>query len=219
MKTPVESWIEMLLHSKTLMHEYDPIKAREYYLRTRELKGRATANSDPESVRRAREAEAKAEQKADDVEAQREALKEALKVQLEELEVRLEQLKAAVKNGKLAAMRRAGVSEETLSRMISQEVKSPGSTQGGTKDEKGEKDAEKGSDAEGESKDQKPKTQSQKNKDAKAAKERYEEEKKANPNPDDALEELQSKVDAAQEKIDKMMARVEAMKRIGPKKT
>jgi uncharacterized coiled-coil protein SlyX len=32
-----------------LMHEYDPVKAREYYLRTRELKGRAPAQGESAS--------------------------------------------------------------------------------------------------------------------------------------------------------------------------
>ncbi len=32
-----------------LMHLYDPVKAREYYLRTRELKGREAASVDPKS--------------------------------------------------------------------------------------------------------------------------------------------------------------------------
>lgn len=41
-----EEFIEDFLAHRA---EYDPIKAREYYLRTRELKGREKGNADPDS--------------------------------------------------------------------------------------------------------------------------------------------------------------------------
>ena len=210
-------WLEALF-SGELFHEYDPVKAREYYLRTRELKGREVGGGDPESAKRAAAASAEADARQDDVEVQREKLKELLNIRLEELEVRLEQLKAAVKQGKLAAMRRAGVSEETLGRMITQEVKSPGSTKGGTEVEgtdKGGKTA--GGEAGSDSSEDKPKTQKQKNDAAKAAKEKYEEEKAKNPNPDQELEDLQAKLDTAMQSVEKMQEKVEAMNRIGVK--
>ena len=216
MTIQASAWLHALFNRTELFHEYDPVKAREYYLRTRELKGRETGGGDPESAKRAAKAAAEAEARQDDVELQREKLRELLKIQLEELEVRLEKLKNAVKQGKLAAMRRAGVSEETLSRMITQEVKSPGSTKGGTEDAEGKTDKAAGDKAEPES-DDKPKTQKQKNDAAKAAKEKYEEEKAKNPNPDEQLAELQEKVDSAMQNIEKMQAKVEAMKRIGVK--
>lgn len=214
------SWMNALFHSAWLSHEYDPVKAREYYLRTRELKGRAEASGDPESVKRADKAAADAEARGDDVEAQRQVLQEALQAQLEQMEVRMEQLQAAVKAGKLAAMRRSGASEETLSRMISQEVKEPGSTKGGTEVAEKKGAAGGGSstpEAGSESEDAKPKTASQKSKDAKAAKERYEEEKAKNPEPDQAITDLQTKVDEAGEKIQKLLERIEAMNRLGEK--
>lgn len=216
MRAEASAWIEALF-SGELFHEYDPVKAREYYLRTRELKGREPGGGDPESAKRAAAAAAEAEARQDDVEVQREKLKELLKIRLEELEVRLEQLKTAVKQGKLAAMRRAGVSEETLSRMITQEVKSPGSTKGGTEVEPAKGGKTAGGEAGSESSDDKPKTQKQKNDAAKAAKEKYEEEKANNPDPDQQLADLQEKVDSAMQNIEKMQEKVEAMNRIGAK--
>lgn len=216
MRAEASAWIEALF-SGELFHEYDPVKAREYYMRTRELKGREPGKGDPESAKRAAAAAAEAEARQDDVEVQREKLKELLKIRLEELEVRLEQLKTAVKQGKLAAMRRAGVSEETLSRMITQEVKSPGSTKGGTEVEPAKGGKTAGGEAGSESSDDKPKTQKQKNDAAKAAKEKYEEEKANNPDPDQQLADLQEKVDSAMQNIEKMQEKVEAMNRIGAK--
>lgn len=213
MRTQAAAWLDALFKTDELRHEYDPVKAHEYYLRTRELKGRQPGQSqEPESVRVANQAAERERQ----VEAERQKRREALKARLEELEVRLEQLKAAVKRARLAAMRRAGVSEETLNRMISQEVKSPGSTKGGTslpegKEDKSSKDGSSDSD----DSDRKPKTAEQKRKDAKAAKERYEEEKAKNPDPDEQLAALQEKVDEANQRIEKMQKRVEAIKRIG----
>lgn len=209
-------WLEALFEGE-LFHEYDPVKAREYYLRTRELKGREPGQGDPESAKRAAKASAEADARQDDVEVQREKLKELLNIRLEELEVRLEQLKTAVKQGKLAAMRRAGVSEETLGRMITQEVKSPGSTKGGTEVEPAKGGKTAGGEAGSDSSDDKPKTQKQKNDAAKAAKEKYEEEKANNPNPDQQLADLQEKVDSAMQNIEKMQEKVEAMNRIGVK--
>lgn len=210
-----EEWVEeFFLGQKfgSLAHEYDPVAAREYYLRTRQLKGRKQGSSStPESVRTAAEAEARADQKAQEVQTERTERREALKKQLKELEVKLEQLNKAIKRGKAEAMRKAGVSEETLNRMISQEVKSPGSSKG-----LGDKSNDGGS---GSDSDSTPKTAQQKKKDAKAAKEAYEEETKNDPKNtntgDDELDELQDKIDATTKKIAKLQEKTEALKRIG----
>lgn len=213
MRTKAEVWLNTLFNDRELYHEYDPVKAREYYLRTRELKGRQPGAEDPESVRRAQQASTEAAERDKQIEVERQKRREALKARLEELEVRLEKLKNAVKRARLAAMRRAGVSEETLNRMITQEVKSPGSTKGGKVDPSAEKAGGKSDSSD--SSDDKPKSAQQKRKDAKAAKERYEEEQKQNPDPDEELAALQEKVDDANNRIEKMQKRVEAIQRIG----
>lgn len=207
-------WLDMLFNANELFHEYDPVKAREYYLRTRELKGREEGSGDPESVKRAAAAEVESNARADDVEYQRAKLQEALNAKLEELEARTEQLKVAIKRAKVAAMRKAGVSEETLGRMIAQEVKSPGSTKGGTEVEGDDKPAEDSTKGGSDSSDDKPKTAKQKKDAAKAAKEAYEEEKKNNPNPDEELAAIQDKIDAAFENIEKTQEKIEALQRI-----
>lgn len=208
MKTKVEKFLEAQLN-RTLKHEYDPVAAREYYLRTRELKGR-TKGSDPTlvSVQNAAKSSAAAEAAQKEISTERKSAREELKSKLEELEVRVERLKLEIKKAKVAAMRRAGgVSEETLSRMITKELKSPGSSK--KPDDKDSKDA-KGSEAESDSSDDKPKTAAEKKKAAKAAKEKYEEE-----NPESGDEGLQNKIDEAAKRIETLQKRLEAIARIG----
>ncbi|QJD49597.1 hypothetical protein HWD32_gp19 [Gordonia phage Secretariat] len=186
-----------------LFHEYDPVKAREYYLRTRELKGRKPAAAKP--VGKGRDAAARAQAAKQKLAAERKAKRQKLQAKLKELETRLDQLNRAIKQAKIAAMRRAGnVSEDTLNRMITQELKSPGSSKGmkDSKEKKGEK-------AEGDEKPQK-KTAAQKREAAEYAKEKYEEE-----NPKTGNEALQEKVDKTAERIEKLQKRVEAIGRIG----
>lgn len=209
MTAQVKAWLGALFYNlDTLKHDYDPVAAREYYLRTRELKGRTKGSSvEPESVRVANKASAEAEAKKQEVSSDRSERQAQLKAQLEELEIRVDQLNAAIKKAKRAAMSRAGVSEDTLARMITAEVKSPGSSKGiGAKDEKG-------SDSDSGSSDDKPKTAAEKKKAAKAAKEKYDEE---NPDsPEAADQALQDKIDETAEKIEKLQKRVEAINRVG----
>lgn len=190
-----------------LIHAYDPVAAREYYLRTRELKGRAPgAGAEPVSVRNAAKASAESQAAKQKVASERANDRAALQAQLAELEVRVDQLNRAIKQAKVEAMRRAGgVSEETLSRMISAEVKSPGSSKemGKSKDEPA-KEQDKGSS------ETEEKTASQKRDAAKAAKEKYEEE-----NPESGNEALQEKVTKTAERLEKLQKRIEAIGRVG----
>jgi hypothetical protein len=207
----VKAWLGAIFHDlDTILHagDYDPVKAREYYLRTRELKGREKGESvEPESVRVANRASAAAETKQQEVKSDRSERQAQLKAQLEELEIRVDQLNAAIKKAKRAAMSRAGVSEDTLARMITKEVKSPGSSKG-----MGDAKDEKGSDSDSDSSD-KPKTAEQKRKAAKAAKEKYDEE---NPDsPEAADQALQDKIDETAEKLEKLQKRIEAINRVG----
>lgn len=190
-----------------LFHEYDPVKAREYYLRTRELKGRR-----PAAVKVGGRAPgggpSKAELAKRKLEAERKAEKAKLQAKLAELEVRVDQLNRAIKQAKVEAMRRAGgVSEDTLNRMISQEVKSPGSSKG-MKDEK-KPDAKAKDKGSSEPED---KTAAQKRDAAKAAKEKYEKE-----HPEAGDSELRDKVTKTAERLEKLQKRIEAIGRVGAK--
>lgn len=191
-----------------LFHEYDPVKAREYYLRTRELKGRKPAASRPVGDKRST-GPSKAELARRKLQAERKAERAKLEAKLSELETRVDQLNRAIKQAKVEAMRRAGnVSEETLSRMISAEVKSPGSSKG-MKDEK--KADDKSKDQANSTPDKK--TAAEKRKAAKAAKEKYDEE---NPDSkDQSNSDLKEKVDSTAEKLETLQKRVEAIGRIG----
>ena len=193
----------------TLIHEYDPVKAREYYLRTRQLKGRTKGSSQPEGT--GRTAANRAKSAREKLAAERKAKLAKLEAKLRELESRLDQLNAAIKQAKAAAMRRAGnVSEETLNRMISAEVKSPGSSKG-MKNSKPEA-SKKGED------NAKPekKTAAEKKEAAKAAREKYEkEEKGTSDNNKGSNSSLQEKVDNTAKRVEKLQQKVKAIGRIG----
>lgn len=202
MKSRASNFIDAIL-----IHEYDPVAAREYYLRTRKLLGREPGEgADPVSVRNAAKASAESQAAKQKVESERANDRAALQAQLAELEVRVDQLNAAIKQAKAEAMRRAGgVSEETLSRMITAEVKSPGSSKelGKSKDEPAKAEDKGSSETE-------EKTASQKREAAKVAKEKYEEE-----NPESGNEALQEKVTKTAERLEKLQQRIEAIGRVG----
>ena len=191
-----------------IIHEYDPVKAREYYLRTRQLKGRSPAAAKPPP--KGGNAAAKAKAAKEKKEAERKAKRAALEAKLEKLELRLDQLNQAVNQAKIAAMRRAGnVSEETLDRMISAEVKSPGSSKG-MKNSKPE--ASKGG---GDNAPSEKKTVAEKREAAKAAREKYDKEEKVDPKSKSDNNDLQEKVDQTSERVEKLQKKVEAIGRIG----
>lgn len=90
MKTPTEFQI------KQLLHEYDPVKAHQYYLRTRKLKGRKSGSADskrPDFAGSLKVGAIKAKRKQDAKARQRKELAEAIR----NLEDRLKKLEALIR--------------------------------------------------------------------------------------------------------------------------
>lgn len=203
----VGAYVDNFIHD--LIHEYDPVKAREYYLRTRQLKGRGpAATKEPSKGQTPADRTKAAKEK---LSAERLANRAKLEAELKKLEARLDQLKQALKQAKAEAMRRAGnVSEETINRMISAEVKSPGSSKsmGKSKDSP----STKGDDGTTPEK----KTVAEKKKAAKAAREKYDKEEKVEPDStSNGGDSLEKKVEQTAEKVEKLQKKVEAIGRVG----
>lgn len=96
-------------HSGTITHRYDPVKAHEYYIRTRQLKGRR-AGSPRFTVRsRGRTVELTARQLAEE-RAYAAVRVKKIKNRLVELGVKLNQLKAEAREKKAKSKREAGKS-------------------------------------------------------------------------------------------------------------
>jgi uncharacterized protein YceH (UPF0502 family) len=168
--------------SAYLMHEYDPVKAREYYLRTRELKGRRVARSAPTPAGRvAGRQVAKAVKGATVLpKPAKPSSKNMTEVRIAALKKRLAELKVLLDKLRDDAKRRSGVEVPT--------------------DKKDQKKAEKGP------ADSKDKSAVQKAKEAKAAKERYE---KANPEAalQAEIKAVEAKIAAAREKLKEAIAK------------
>lgn len=126
---------------------YDPVKAREYYLRTRHLKGRRPAAQVASIGRPAVRGASNAEM--------RQSRRKKLEAEKAKLEKRIEELKNALESLVRQAKRRAGVSAE----------------------EDHQKDPKEQADRNTRDKKDKPLTEKQKADKRKAAKEQYEKEK------------------------------------------
>jgi len=169
----------MIVDDSALIHEapYDPNKAREYYLRTRKLKGRKAGAGDPQPSGRSGSAKptgAKRTAKPKKTPAQKRKEAEA---QVANLKKRLARLKDVLADLVKAAKARSGVE---------------------TKTDKAKSQAQKNQDAKAKT----PLTAKQKREAAKKAKERYEETKKA---PDKDIEELQAQIKDIKAKIKKAL--------------
>jgi hypothetical protein len=103
----------------TIAHEYDAAKRREYYLRTRQLKGRKTGSGDDPQYgsRSTAKAPVKKPRASVDVAAEVAAIK-----------AKIERLKAALQKLVAEAKERAGVDEDDEKRRKSTSSKSGGST-------------------------------------------------------------------------------------------
>lgn len=134
-----------LLHGKY----YDPVKAREYYLRTRQLKGRRRGRAE-------QAASPRPSAKTPSSNGMRPSRRKKLLAEKAKLEKRLEELKNALELLVDAAKKRAGVEEDKSS-----EKADPKET--AARNEKSKKD--------------KPLTEKQKREKREAAKEQYEKEK------------------------------------------
>lgn len=190
MKSPEEFAAE-LLHSNQLMgemlHVYDPAKAREYYLRTRKLKGRRSAAVEPTggsnsksvvpltSVKNPAARSSRAKQRREEAQAR----VAALSARLDRLEKVLAEL---VKQAKA----RSGVETKETS-------------------------TDKSSSKESSSKDTKPKTAAQKKADAQRAKEYRE--KNPEKKTSSEAQEIEAKIANVREKIAKMKAEIASAKK------
>lgn len=93
MKAPTDAQLEIVLQ-----HEYDPVKAHEYYMRTRKLKGRRPGKGTVEPVGRTRSVAPRTgrtrEQIANSAKARQ---RKELKAQIDAAEDRLKKLEALIK--------------------------------------------------------------------------------------------------------------------------
>jgi len=166
----------MIVDDSALIHEkpYDPQKAREYYLRTRKLKGRKARSGDPEpGAKRSGSAKPQGGNRPAKVVKTKAQKRKEAEVQVAALKKRLERLKDVLAELVKAAKARSGVE---------------------TKTDKAKAKAEKNADA----KSRTPLTAKQKREAAKRAKEHYEENKK---NPEKDVEELQKQIKEIRAKI------------------
>jgi hypothetical protein len=185
----------LLRHGADIIsHEYDPVKAREYYLRTRELKGRRKGAGPTTSGLRSRSAQTTAGNRqriaipGGQLKRPANALtpqqrKAAIEARVKALKGRLEKLKAALAELVKQAKIRSGADPA--------DVKS--------KDSKTKPKDTK-------SKDNKPQTAAEK----RAAKERYEKQKKENSTPAKQEEQLRAEIKRVEEKIAKVREELRA---------
>lgn len=183
----------MTIDDSALFHgTYDPVKAREYYLRTRELKGRKKGTQTKLVGREARDkiqpykkpsvAKPKANSNA--------ARRAELKAQKAALEKRLERLKEVLEQLVDAAKARSGVKKKE-----SEKGKAPE-----TPKDKADRNAAE--------KKRKPETASQKKERAKKAKEQYEKENPGSLSED--IEILKEQIKDIQAKVQKAMEQSKA---------
>lgn len=180
------SWIQDRFF--TLTHEYDPVKAHEYYMRTRKLKGRRSGYSKaptPTRPRRETASEKPAstkdyrqglERQQKPQKSNAEALREAASKRQVMLRARLERLEVIL--AQLTEQARAAAGVETKAPESSSKTKES-STKSTEKD--------------------KPKTASEKKEAAKKARENYEENKK--PETTESAQDIQDKIEDVQAKI------------------
>lgn len=158
----------------SLLHEYDPVKAREYYLRNRVLKGRKKAAPEEPVGRIGSAVSITARppaKKKPSLAAKRRRQRKEAEARVAALKVRLDRLRDILQELVKAAKARSGVDVE--------ESKSP---------------AQKQKDAKGKS----PQTAAQKRDYAKRAKEKYDKEHQSTSKQ---AEELNKQIQAVEEKI------------------
>lgn len=176
-----------------IKHGYDPIKAREYYLRTRQLKGRTKGSDESTKTYRSQKLTPAAHRpKAQLTKKEKsDRLKRLSKERVAQLKTRLEKLEKVLDQLTEEAKARSGVETKTSSSSSSTSTSKSSSTA-------------------------KPKTAAQKRKDAEAAKEQ-----RAKENPGAAAEakQLEQKIHAVRERISKMKAELaESRKKVSAKK-
>lgn len=175
-----------MIDDSALIHRapYDPQKAREYYLRTRKLKGRRPAAPDSPGGRRPPKAEDKRPDGGRGTKPTAESRKEAraqAEQRLEDLRIRLDRLRNLLAERVEAAKKRSGIEDQTPnSGSDSKSKKSSSSKSGGS--------------------DSKPATAQEKREAAKRAKESYEKNKKLKgPKKEDPT--IQQQIEKVEEQI------------------
>lgn len=168
----------ILLHDD-LIHEYDPVKAREYYLRTRKLKGRKKGTVDQPSGKNSGSTKPKASVKKPVVKKTAKQKRAETEAQVAALKQRLEKLKEVLAKLVKEAKARSGVKDENPK-------------------DKADRNAKE--------KSRKPLTAAQKRAQAERSKKAYEKEKQS---PDQELKELQEKIKDIRAKIKAAIAAAE----------
>lgn len=168
----------MIIDSEDLAHDYDPVKAKEYYERTKKLKGRKKGVEDDENLLDGNSTieglDNRGSNKSGPVSESRKA---EIDAEVEALKKRLAALKKILKELVDQAKQRAGVEGED---------EDSEDSEGSEKSKREKKSSEEKLSA------------AEKRKKAKADKERYEEE-----NPESKLEEVRDQISEIAEKIKK----------------
>ena len=172
---------------------YDPVKAREYYLRTRQLKGRRPAAGDYDAERGRKYYRQVQKMTGNEEYAATSEARKQLEEQKAALKKRLERLDEVLAELVRAAKSRSGIKTEPAK----------------TKSDPEDTPKDKASRNESAKKDT-PLTSAEKAKKAKEAREQYQKENKG-PSLSTEVKQLQTKIKAVQAQIEK--ARAEAAKR------
>jgi uncharacterized coiled-coil protein SlyX len=179
--------------ASALSHAYDPAKAREYYLRTRKLKGRKKGSTINVGAHQKKEAhdEHSENQRLKKIAANKK-LKAAAEARVDHLQARLDRLKEVLEELTKQAKARSGVETKTTTKEKAENKKA------------------------NEKADSKPKTAAEKHADAKASKESRE--KDGDPSLHDQAKDITAKIAEVRKSIAKMKAQLaEAKKKTGAK--
>lgn len=187
--------VEALLHGVTmdtvLEHKYDPVYARQYYLRTRQLKGRTRregyTNDKDEFKEHATGNEGKYDRPGDKDKKTPKERREELEARKARLKAKIDKLEAVLAELVKAAKARSGV-----------ETKEPkaSATKTSTTKETSSKSEKKS--------DDKPATVSEKKEAAKRAREHYEKTKPKGKSPAQEVQALENKVQDLRQRITKV---------------
>lgn len=197
----------MSIDDSSLFHAgaYDPVKAREYYLRTRKLKGRQKKGTEePSSTRPGAKTANPAASRSKSNRSKSESRRAELLAQQKALRKRLDRLRQVLKKLVEEAKKDAQKNASPVPKKNEEKTKttsSSGSSKGGGKD----------------SKDRKPLTAKQKSDRAKKAKEEYEKEHPNSLSNDVAI--LKEQVKDIQGKIKKALDAAEDRRKKAGKKT
>ncbi len=171
-----------------LQHAYDPVRAREYYLKTRKLKGRRKGTEKLPVGRVLSDAENKVERKRALArriaakKARNKKLKEEAEARVLQLQARLDKLKDILAELTKQAKARSGIETKSTSKEKAENKKA--------------------------NEDRKPATAAEKKEAAKRAKEAADKKKDGDPSLSDQAKELDAKIAKVRESIAKMKEQI-----------